>query len=127
MSKLASQNPVYIQQPKVNIIADVGGTNARFACVGNEGNYYQQVEIYACADFTTLSAAIAKYIASLKAELGTDLEIGQVCIAIAGPVYHDLVDLPNNHWNFSRTKLQKQSYANRSWYGFRSLNTNGCR
>jgi len=92
----------------LKIVGDIGGTNARFACVTDEGNYYHKVEIYACADFETLDHAISKYIDSLKAKHKlNDFKINEVCLAIAGPVYHDIINLPNNHWSFSRTKLQR--------------------
>lgn len=105
---MSSQNPIFIQQPKVSIIGDIGGTNARFACITDEGNYYHKLEIYACADFDNLSDALVKYIESLGSKLATAVDLNEVCIAIAGPVYNDIINLPNNHWAFSRTKLQRK-------------------
>lgn len=90
------------------IVGDIGGTNARFACVTDEGNFYHKVKIYPCADFQTLSEALHAYITHLDQlnEL-SEQKVGEVCLAIAGPVYNDIIDLPNNHWSFSRTKLQR--------------------
>ncbi len=105
---IPKENPVFISHPKIKIVGDIGGTNARFACVTDEGNYYHKVEIYACEEFKTLGDALHKYIDSLKAKLdNASFEISEVCLAIAGPVYNDIIDLPNNHWTFSRTKLQR--------------------
>ena len=92
----------------IKIIGDIGGTNARFACVTDEGNFYHRVKIYACADFEKIDDALSKYIDYLNESNSEDhLNIVEVCLAIAGPVYHDIIDLPNNHWTFSRTKLQR--------------------
>jgi len=92
----------------IKILGDIGGTNARFACVTDAGNFYHKLKIYPCIDFPHFEDAIQTYINSLQ-ELSdlAGMELGEVCLAFAGPIYHDIIDLPNNHWSFSRTKLQR--------------------
>ncbi len=92
----------------IKIVGDIGGTNARFACVTDAGNFYHKLKIYPCLDFPNFEDAIQSYIEYLKDfdEL-SDFSIQEVCLAFAGPIYHDIIDLPNNHWSFSRTKLQR--------------------
>ena len=33
-------------------------------------------------------------------------QVDKICLAVAGPVESDLIDLPNSHWSFSRAELQ---------------------
>lgn len=85
----------------VSLVADVGGTNARFATVGAEPHDLHRIEVLPCGDFPHIGDAIDAY---LK---GHDIEdLLEVCIAVAGPVDHEWIDLPNNHWAFSRNGLQ---------------------
>jgi glucokinase len=97
-----------MQMKNIQIVGDIGGTNARFACVTDEGNFYHKVKIYACADFPNIDDAINQYIEYLKSLVSDgELSLSEICLAIAGPVFNDIIDLPNNHWEFSRTKLQR--------------------
>jgi len=86
----------------VNIVADIGGTNARFAYVHSDSSELLGIEIFPCADFTFLIDALNAYI-----ERGHVEQVDQICLAVAGPVESDWIDLPNNHWAFSRAELQE--------------------
>ncbi|MEP4149419.1 MAG: glucokinase [Halioglobus sp.] len=82
------------------IVADIGGTNARFAWVDTASDTLGNVQVSPCAEFPFLVDAIKAYIAGL----GTHT-ISGVCLAVAGPVDTDPIDLPNNHWTFRREEL----------------------
>lgn len=85
----------------VVLVADVGGTNARFATVGATAHQLDRIEILRCADYDRIEDAIDAYL------LLHDIEsLSEVCLAVAGPVDQDLADLPNNHWAFSRRALE---------------------
>jgi glucokinase len=92
-----------MQETRVNIVADIGGTNARFALVAEGNNTLQHVEHLACADFPNIRDAIHTYIGRLPQKPC----INSMCLAVAGPVETDAIDLPNNHWEFSRSELQQ--------------------
>ncbi len=87
---------------RLNIVADIGGTNARFASVRGDDNTLRDIHVYPCADFPRLEDAVRAYLE--RAHAG---QLDHVCLAVAGPVEADLIDLPNNHWEFSRTELGK--------------------
>ena len=89
-------------QPPPHIVADIGGTNARFACVSSADGALGQVKIFPCADFPFLLEAISTYIMGLEIS-----SVASICLAVAGPVDADPIDLPNNHWTFSRTELEQ--------------------
>lgn len=87
----------------IRIVADIGGTNARFATVGEGARDLRQVEVMRCADYAGPAEAVRAYMR------GAGIHgVGEVCLAVAGPVDQDLVDLPNNEWVFSRLALRDQ-------------------
>ena len=85
----------------IQIVADIGGTNARFAYLKPDSDDLLGIEIFPCADFPFFTDAVRAYM-----DRGYGENVGNICLAVAGPVEADLVDLPNNHWSFSRAELQ---------------------
>jgi glucokinase len=84
------------------VVADLGGTHARFATLtATDG--LQDVEVMSCADFPRMQDAIKAYFAGH----GIDA-VAEICLAVAGPVDQDPVELPNNPWAFSRAQLEKE-------------------
>lgn len=84
----------------IQIVADIGGTNARFAYVQADNDELLGIEIFPCADFAFLADAIRAYM-----EQGHVERVDHICLAVAGPVETDWIDLPNNHWAFSQGEL----------------------
>jgi glucokinase len=84
------------QQPRsIGVLADIGGTNARFALETGPGEI-GQVQVYPCADYAGVAEVIKKYL--------KDTKIGRVnhaAIAIANPVDGDQVSMTNHDWTFS--------------------------
>ncbi|CAB3771470.1 bifunctional transcriptional regulator/glucokinase [Paraburkholderia solisilvae] len=92
-TKAAPQAGQHADGPR--LLADVGGTNARFALETRPGEI-TQVHIYPCADYPGIADVIKKYL--------KDTKIGRVnhaAIAIANPVDGDLVRMTNHDWHFS--------------------------
>ena len=82
------------------VVADVGGTNARFAwCSTTGGVQLNDVRNYACADFEGMADAFEAYCA--EASVVTD----RLSAAFACPCEQDQIALTNNHWAFSRREL----------------------
>ena len=84
------------------LIADIGGTNARFALVDETLSYYQAQNL-TVADYPTLTAAINAYLHALEQSCPPI-----VGLAVACPADLDRVTLTNSHWHFTKTKLQKE-------------------
>lgn len=85
------------------IVADIGGTHARFACIDLDQLRLEKIAVYACSDFPCISHALMHYrdqsdLRSLEA----------AAIAIACPVLDDVVYMTNLHWNFSIKTLKKK-------------------
>lgn len=79
------------------LVADIGGTNARFGLITEPGGPPVRVTVLRCADHPGLAAAVERYLDST-----TDLpRPDAACIAVAGPVTGDRFRLTNAHWDFS--------------------------
>ncbi|MFT7558748.1 MAG: glucokinase [Flavobacteriales bacterium] len=88
------------------IVADIGGTNARFALVTEkQGDRYviENVNILQGANYARLEDALAAYIDGLAG-----IKPKAACIAIAGPVKGDLISMTNLAWSFSKEKVRTQ-------------------
>lgn len=78
------------------IVADIGGTNARFSRVDLDTLQLDKVQVYPCADFASLTLALQYYREQYQLT-----DVAHVAIAIACPVTGDLVKMTNFHWEFS--------------------------
>ena len=76
------------------LLADIGGTNARFALERAPGQF-SAVRILACAAYPRFEDAAAAYLA------GVGIAVRHAAIAIANPVDGDAVRMTNHHWAFS--------------------------
>jgi glucokinase len=77
------------------LLADIGGTNARFALQTAPGEI-GHVRVYPCADYPGVCQVIKQYL--------KDTKIGRVnhaALAIANPVDGDQVRMTNHDWTFS--------------------------
>jgi glucokinase len=86
----------------VRVVGDLGGTHARLATLEPSG-LLGRIEVLACADYARVEDAMHAY-----RERHAIRDVVEVCLAVAGPVDRDRVDLPNNHWEFSRRGLEEQ-------------------
>ncbi|MEQ4718403.1 glucokinase [Nonomuraea sp. B19D2] len=76
------------------LVADIGGTNARFGLVTSLGARPSNVAVLAGADYGTLPEAVAAYLA----EHAGGARPGAACLAVAGPIDGDHYRLTNSTW-----------------------------
>lgn len=84
---------IYLDGPR--LLADIGGTNARFALERAPGQI-EAIRVLRCADHAEFAVAVEAYL----------IEVGQpvvrhAAIAIANPVQGDEIKMTNHHWAFS--------------------------
>lgn len=85
------------------VLADVGGTNARFAWQPHQEAAIEAVHTLRCADHATLADALHAYL------VWAERPVPPACaIAIANPVVGDWVSMTNHHWAFSIAQLKAQ-------------------
>jgi len=91
------------------LVADIGGTNARFGWLEEPGQHAGHVRKLAVPDFPGPAEAMKAYLAELSQKLGTGYRPPQhAAIAVATAVVDDRVSFTNSHWSFSREKLQAE-------------------
>lgn len=79
----------------VSLVADIGGTNARFALL-DENHQPADSTTLRCNDYPSLTAAIRTFMEQRGAA-----RLEAAAIAVATPVTGDRVKLTNNPWSFS--------------------------
>jgi glucokinase len=84
------------------LLADVGGTHARFMLAPQEGPLPEPVD-FATASFPTLTAALDAF---LNAQ-GKKLRLSGAAIAAAGPVIDDAIALTNCPWSITLKALKR--------------------
>ena len=89
------------------LVADVGGTNARFGWVADVARGVEHVQTVPTAGFDGPAAAAAAYLAATAAQRGA-ARPRRAALAVATAVGGDSVALTNSHWVFSRAALQRE-------------------
>lgn len=89
------------------LIADIGGTYARFALEAKPGEF-SHIASLRCADHADFHAAVSSYLAGLSsaADAPDVQQIAHAAIAIANPVEGDQVRMTNYHWQFSIEEMR---------------------
>ncbi|MGO4379595.1 glucokinase [Pseudoduganella sp. RAF53_2] len=89
------------------LLADIGGTNARFALELGAGQI-SHIHVLSGSAYATLADALKAYLAlpDVQAASGTGIRHG--AIAIANPVNSDFVRMTNHHWEFSIEAMRQE-------------------
>jgi glucokinase len=91
------------------LVADIGGTNARFGWVDAAGGAVKHVRKLPVAEYEGPAQAVRSYLRALSAELGSGYRAPRMAaLAVATPIEGDTVDLTNSDWRFSRKALQAE-------------------
>jgi glucokinase len=90
----------------LGLVADVGGTNARFALVETDGDRRRLIalEHFACAGFPSFEAALAAYLDRVGAAPHRGV------VAVAGAVRGNSVHFTNLDWSITPESLAKCGY-----------------
>ena len=91
------------------LLADVGGTNARFAWQAGPGAAIEAVKVLPVAEHARIQDAIRCYLD----DLGRGVP-GAVAIAIANPITGDQIHMTNATWSFSQAAVKAE-------FGFSTL------
>ena len=89
--------------PFPRLVADVGGTNARFGWIAHPGAPIAHIATLPAADYATLADAVRAYLST--SGLG---QPGSMGMGIANPVTGDELRMTNHHWGFSISAMQAE-------------------
>jgi glucokinase len=84
------------------LVADIGGTNARFGLVREPGGAVSDVRAVKGRDHATPQDAAMAYLGEV---LGPGARVAQAALAIAAPVDAESIKLTNSHWQVSRADI----------------------
>lgn len=84
------------------LVADIGGTNARFALAEFTGGAIsiRDAQSFRAEDFETVRDAADAFLESVKAKPK------RACLAAAGPINNGEVDFTNSHWHLSAKEIK---------------------
>jgi glucokinase len=88
---------------QARLLADVGGTNARFAWQQGPGAPITDVQVLPCTDHPRLQDAIRTYLDRLGRG-----NPSSAAIAIANPITGDHIRMTNHHWSFSQAEVRAE-------------------
>ncbi len=90
------------------LVADVGGTNARFGWVREASGEVLHVRQREVSQSPSLAAAARSYLEELSQEgLEAHTQPDRAALAVATAIQGDRVAMTNSPWSFSRTELQR--------------------
>ena len=84
------------------LVADIGGTNARFGLVRGKDAAVEDVIAVKCADFKTPEDAARSYLDIIAAREGARPQPKVAAYAAAAAIHGDTVRLTNHNWTISR-------------------------
>jgi len=84
----------------VRLLADIGGTNARFALY--ENGAVRASRVLRCVDYPDVVTAIRSYLRDIAAQPR------EAAIAVAAPLQGDAVRMTNHPWEFSVAAVRRQ-------------------
>ncbi|MFZ1991317.1 MAG: ROK family protein [Alphaproteobacteria bacterium] len=85
---------------KTLIVADIGGTNARFACADAQDQSLSEIKSFKPSGFGTFEAALAAYLRTLDEPAPREIAIGA-----AGPLAKGKIHLTNINWTIDPDAL----------------------
>ena len=89
----------------LRLIADIGGTNARFALL--DGDEHRDEQVLACADYPDVVTAAEHYLTQVGAS-AAGKRPREAAMAIAGPITSDIIRMTNHVWQFSAARVRQQ-------------------
>ena len=90
---MSSTTPKSQNYPR--LVADIGGTNARFA-LETAHQQFEYIEVLPCNDYDTIVDAAKEFL-----QRAGNPDIKHASVAIANPVVGDWLQMTNHHWAFS--------------------------
>ncbi|MEN9543347.1 MAG: glucokinase [Pseudomonadota bacterium] len=91
------------------LVADIGGTNARFGWLGDASSPVQHVRRLSVMAHAGPAQAVRAYLGEIGHLMGAEpCPPRRAAFAVASSVTGDRIDLTNSHWGFSRAEVQAQ-------------------
>jgi len=91
-----------------NLVADIGGTNARFSALLDDGSLESEFEFHhSVEEYPQFADLIDGLLAEIATATGWDNAPANVCFAVACPADDLVISFTNSHWQFTKTHLKQ--------------------
>ncbi|MBM3390008.1 MAG: glucokinase [Betaproteobacteria bacterium] len=87
----------------LDLLADIGGTNARLALCAEKNSLLIDTTVVECKRYPTLQDMLREYL-----QTRGQRQVNRAALAVATPVTGDQVALTNNVWSFSQRAVQAE-------------------
>ena len=93
-------------EPTPVLVADIGGTNLRFALACDKGKTgsLEKIKYYQSSQFSGIQEAVELYLQ----DTGIDPRHYRAVLAVCAPVTSGMIDIPKLSWKFSANELKKR-------------------
>jgi len=91
-----------------NLVADIGGTNARFAVHDINNDDIKNIIVLSVEKYPHFLTALTDFIDQIEQKGGWEPLPGAACLAVACPVDGEIIRLSNSHWSINKTELSQQ-------------------
>ena len=94
-----------------NLVADIGGTNARFAVHDVASDELKKIVVLSVADHPTFLGALRHLLHLVREGKQWDHFPLEACLAVACPVDQEQISFTNSNWRFTRSELGEVLHA----------------
>ena len=103
------RGPPHVYRWRMDLVADIGGTNARFAVVQAATGALQHARTIAAAEHPDLATAVRAYLASIGESVGGSAQrLRRATFAVAAPTRDARIEFTNSPWAFEREALRRE-------------------
>ncbi len=90
-----------------NLVADIGGTNARFSAI-LEGEFESEFQfLHSVDEYPEFENLIEILLEEIGEATGWSSKPKRACFAVACPPDTEIISFTNSHWKFSQTELKR--------------------
>ena len=91
-----------------NLVADIGGTNARFSALLDNGSLETEHEFHhSVEEYPQFADLIDGLLAEIAEATGWNNAPTNICFAVACPADSEEISFTNSHWKFTKTQLKQ--------------------
>ncbi|MDA9677921.1 glucokinase [bacterium] len=91
------------------LLADIGGTHARFAYAATDVAPLKPIATYEVARFSSFETVLAQLLIDWRERSQTDTQITKVCMAVAANPHQQEISFTNNPWRFTPSQVEVQT------------------
>lgn len=86
------------------LVADIGGTNARFAVAATDGDAVTigDMRVFRVKDYETIADAANDFLHALQ------VKVQSACFAVAAPITDEIINFTNSRWMLDVAKVKRQ-------------------